>query len=189
MFKKSPKKTDSPPTQENDDLDSEEIADEELKDDIANVEALIIKARAGGSPNDNLQVALKASQLADLYFEALEEISDMFIHYKEVAAEYYQKVGKMSGMQDSDILGVLMYLQANMVDKARHLLNKTKTIQKKGKGFISPDEIVVSVCQEIITNNVTEAEKKVKDVFYVLNEDIKNEVLRTFKYMSAFKRK
>lgn len=188
MMKKTPKKSD-PIGDDADEVDLEDTADEELKDDIANVEALIIKARAGGSPNDNLQVALKASQLADLYFEALEGISDSFIHYKEVAAEYYQKVGKMSGMQDSDILGVLMYLQANMVDKARHLLNKTNTMSKKKKGFISPDEVVVSICQELIANKVTETEQKVSQGFYAINEDIKNEVLRTFKYLASFKRK
>ncbi len=82
------------PLESVEETDDEATAESELKEDEAELEGLIILAKASKNPTDILAVAVKAKQLADLYYAALETFSNSFYYYKDLAAEYYLKLAE-----------------------------------------------------------------------------------------------
>lgn len=171
--------------EENDEnFDDEEEAEELLKEDEAQLKALAIKARAGRIPADNLQVAIKAKDLADLYYEALEKFSDDFYRLKQMAAEYYLKLGTENNIPNADLMAILMFLQANDLTKAKRTLQQLEKAKKKILAKELSDSVIITLCNDLINGKVIEIDSKIQKGLIEVDKDVQNEITRTIKYLT-----
>src|SRR6056297_1947197 len=95
-----------------------------IEKDQRKLNALMDLASKTKDPNKYLEVAIKAKDLGDLYYEATEEINDKFIKYKEISGKYYYKVAKKSDFHQAYLMAALIYLQAGNEKKAKKSLHK-----------------------------------------------------------------
>jgi sugar-specific transcriptional regulator TrmB len=161
-----------------DEVDDEDTAESELKDDEAELEAKVI-----------FQVALKSTQLADLYFEAIEDFSKSFYFYKNQAAEYYNKLAKDKEFQNAGLMAVLMSLQANDFSQAQKILGSVNKMSQNKKDKNHPDNIIIQICQDLIADKSEEVQNRIKKGLINVDKDIQQEVSRTLKYITLQKTK
>jgi hypothetical protein len=175
---------------EDDEVDDgdENDAKDILRDDEKELDELIREAQFTHDLNGYLKAAIKATQLADLYFEALDDFSGSYFKHKLDAAEMYEHVAKDKKFINAELMAALMLLQANQSKKAKKIIDNLSKRSQKGKGSENMDDVVIQICQDILNDKPEKVAEKIKIELYKLDSEIKNEVLRTIKYVLLHKK-
>ncbi|MHA1340543.1 MAG: hypothetical protein ACTSO2_11265 [Promethearchaeota archaeon] len=101
-------------------------ADKILKDDRDEIDGYIAYAEKKYDDNICIKIANKCNELADFYYDIIEDFNKRFYEYKELSAKYYEKISKSSKIpqlrDNSRLLSILIYIQANKKDMAQKLL-------------------------------------------------------------------
>ena len=170
-------------------FDPIEEAEMFLQEDIAGFEKLVIAAKVDKSTKSYVAAAIKAKELSDLFYEAVEGPSDKFVHYKSQAAAFYLKMAKDPIYINAALMAILMNLQAGLLDKAQSLLTKwsKKAEKSKGKsksGEMKLDEAVVKLCGDILKGDVAKVASKFDKGGYVVDEYLESDVKLALRYLT-----
>jgi hypothetical protein len=174
--------------EEDDDFDPITEADEILAEDRDAYLSLTHQAHQEKNPRLYLQAAIKATKLADLYYEALEESSPRFIEYKIAAAEYYLKVADELKMDHAKIMAGMMYLQAGEHKKAEKIYNTVLNRVSRMKANEEEKEMY-PIFELLLEKPTPVIEKQITNAIKNLDKDIKAEILLTYKYLSEAAKK
>jgi hypothetical protein len=171
--------------EDDDNMDLLADADEFLKDDIAALEELITKAKTEKTDRVFLELAIKAKNLAELYFEGLEGVSEPYLKYKKMAAENYLLVSKKTNFAQAKLMAILMYIQAQDPKKAKKLIEEIvkerEKVGSKKKKTDDIDGVVLEICIDILHDNAKKALERVNKGIYDIDADVKDEIIKTLK--------
>ena len=174
------------PLEDEDNLDLISEADEFLQDDITELEELLKNSKVEKTDRAYLAAAIKAKNLADLYFEGLEGTSTRFFQYKRIAAENYLIVSKRANFAQAKLMAIMMYIQAQENKKATSLIDEIVKEKEKGgkknKKSKDVDNIVLDICIDILHDNGKKALERINKGIYEIDADIKDEIIKTLKY-------
>jgi hypothetical protein len=165
-----------------DNFDELAEADKLLTEDRDKLEEVLKHAKKENQVSLYLDVALKAKLLADLYFEALEDVSSTFSKYKKLAAEYYLKVGSNLKFADAKVMAILMYLQIGNKKKAEKIFKElTKQASKMQDSKDLDAEL--EVCKYLFHDPLEELEDQINAKSEALDKNFASEIHKTLQYM------
>lgn len=166
-------------------------ADDFLRDDILEIEGLINSYERTKNSSYLFQIAWKYNELADLYYEAMEDFNSRFFEYKFQSAEYYDKISKE--VQDHDvrssskILTILLLIQAGKTDKAE---KKLKLLRRKLE--IQPDPSIsldlLFFINLLLIPSLNRAKKELKNLRRDLDENLYKVLVKTIEILEKLEK-
>jgi hypothetical protein len=154
-----------------------------LKEDVEELNNLISEAKKSKEGKAYLDIAIRCKDLADLFYEGLEDFSVKFDEYKSLSAEYYLKVAKSLNFVQANLMAVLLYLQANNLKKAEWVMKKVE----KGKKRQIIDDNILEITIQLMKGNISAVEKQMSSRAIPIDENIVKDLELTILYLKKRK--